>query len=100
MALETFRQTPSSYDLVISDIRMPHLSGYELVQQIKKIKPEINILLMSAFEYKDSDFQKGFSSSDIAGFIEKPVSLHKLNEMVLHLHSKDFAFFQFKLIFD
>jgi CheY-like chemotaxis protein len=38
MALETFRQTPSSYDLVISDIRMPHLSGYELVQQIKKNK--------------------------------------------------------------
>ena len=36
MALETFRQTPSDYDLVISDIRMPHLNGYELVQQIKK----------------------------------------------------------------
>jgi len=34
---------------------------------------------MSAFEYKNSDFQNGFSS-DIAGFIEKPVSLHKLNE--------------------
>jgi hypothetical protein len=50
---------------------------------------------MSAFEYKNSDFQNGFSS-DIAGFIEKPVSLHKLNEMVLYLHSKDFAFFQFK----
>jgi len=38
---------------------------------------------MSAFEYKNSDFQNGFSS-DIAGFIEKPVSLHKLNEMVLY----------------
>ncbi len=50
---------------------------------------------MSAFEYKNSDFQNGFSS-DIDGFIEKPVSLHKLNEMVLYLHSKDFAFFQFK----
>jgi CheY-like chemotaxis protein len=35
MTLETFRQTPSHYDLVISDIRIPHLNGYELVQQIK-----------------------------------------------------------------
>jgi hypothetical protein len=39
---------------------------------------------MSAFEYKNSDFQNGFSS-DIAGFIERPVSLHKLNEMVLYI---------------
>ena len=36
MALDTFRQMPSNYDLVILNIRMPHLNGYELVQQIKK----------------------------------------------------------------
>ena len=35
MALDTFRQMPSNYDLVILNIRMPHLNGYELVQQIK-----------------------------------------------------------------
>ena len=85
MALETFRQTPSSYDLVISDIRMPHLNGYDFVRQIKNIKPTVKILLMSAFEYEYSAFQKGFSSSDVKGYIEKPVSLYKLNQMVLAL---------------
>src|SRR6188472_735904 len=84
MALETFRQTPSDYDLVISDIRMPHLNGYDFVRQIKNIKPTVKILLMSAFEYEYSAFQKGFSS-DVKGYIEKPVSLYKLNQMVLAL---------------
>lgn len=60
MALETFRQTPSDYDLIISDIRMPHLNGYDFVRQIKNIKPTMKILLMSAFEYEYSAFQKGF----------------------------------------
>ena len=60
MALETFRQTPSDYDLVISDIRMPHLNGYDFLRQIKNIKPTVKILLMSAFEYEYSAFQKGF----------------------------------------
>jgi two-component SAPR family response regulator len=85
MALETFRQTPSDYDLIISDIRMPHLNGYDFVRQIKNIKPTMKILLMSAFEYEYSAFQKGFSSSDVKGYIEKPVSLYKLNQMVLAL---------------
>ena len=85
MALETFRHTPSDYDLVISDIRMPHLNGYDFVRQIKNIKPTVKILLMSAFEYEYSAFQKGFSSSDVKGYIEKPVSLYKLNQMVLAL---------------
>ena len=85
MALEKFMQTPSDYDLVISDIRMPHLNGYEFVRQIKKIKPTMKILLMNAFEYEYSAFQKGFSSSDVKGYMEKPVSLHKLNQMVLAL---------------
>ncbi|MGN6630753.1 MAG: response regulator [Nitrososphaeraceae archaeon] len=85
MALETFRQTPSDYDLVISDIRMPHLNGYDFVRQIKNIKPTVKILLMSAFEYEYSAFQKGFPSSDVKGYIEKPVSLYKLNQMVLAL---------------
>ena len=56
MALETIRQTPSNYDLVISDIKMPHLNGYDFVQQIKKIKSNMKILLMSAFWYEYSAF--------------------------------------------
>ena len=81
MALETIRQTPSDYDLVISDIRMPHLNGYEFVRQIKMIRRDVKVTLMSAFELMDAP--NSFSNSDIEKFLEKPITLHKLNEIVL-----------------
>jgi len=81
MALDTFRQTPSNYDLVISDIRMPHLNGYEFVRQIKMIRRDVKVILMSAFELMDAP--NSFSNSDIEKFLEMPIRLHKLNEIVL-----------------
>lgn len=81
MVLETFRQTPSRYDLVISNIRMPHLNGYEFVRQIKMIRRDVKVILMSAFELMDAP--NSFPNSDIEKFLEKPITLHKLNEIVL-----------------
>ena len=81
MALDTFRQMPSNYDLVILNIRMPHLNGYEFVRQIKMIRRDVKVTLMSAFELMDAP--NSFSNSDIEKFLEKPITLHKLNEIVL-----------------
>ena len=81
MALEAIRQTPSDYDLVISDIRMPHLNGYEFVRQIKMIRRDVKVILMSAFELMDAP--NSFSNSDIEKFLEKPITLHELNKIVL-----------------
>ena len=81
MALDTFRHTPSNYDHVISDIRMPHLNGYEFVRQIKMIRRDVKVILMSAFELMDAP--NSFSNSDIEKFLEEPITLHKLNDTVL-----------------
>lgn len=78
LALEKFRSDTNIYNLVISDIRMPHMNGYEFVQQVKKLKPNVKIILMSAFEFSDSAF-----FSEIDDFLEKPISLRKLNETIL-----------------
>jgi CheY-like chemotaxis protein len=81
-ALEEFRSHSADFDLVISDIRMPHMNGYEFVQQVKKLRPDIKILIISAFEF-DIDFPNNFSRSYVDEFIEKPITLHKLNKIVL-----------------
>lgn len=82
IALEVFKQKSSDYNLVISDIRMPTMNGYEFVQQLKKIKPNIRVLIMSAFEF-NSNLPNNFSHSDVDDFLEKPITMTKLNKAVL-----------------
>jgi DNA-binding NtrC family response regulator len=52
LALEHFKINHSTYSLVISDLRMPNMSGFQFIQNIKIIRPKINVLLMSAFSSK------------------------------------------------
>ena len=82
-ALKEFGLHHFDYNLVISDIRMPNMNGYEFAEEVKKIKPVVKIFLMIAFEYSDSYFTKAFTHSEIEGFIEKPISLTELNKIVL-----------------
>ena len=56
LALEEFSKKPSEYELVISDIRMPSMNGYEFIKQVKKINPKVNVVLMTAFEIEDRSF--------------------------------------------
>jgi DNA-binding NtrC family response regulator len=47
--LEAFSQSPKAIDLVLVDIAMPILGGLEMSERIRKIRPEIPILLMTAY---------------------------------------------------
>jgi CheY-like chemotaxis protein len=89
-ALKEFSSHYLDYNLVISDIRMPHMTGYEFERELKKIKPDVKILLISAFEYSDSYFAEAFSHSEIERFIEKPIALSELRKLVLdHTHNNN-----------
>ena len=50
LALEHFQLNQEKYGLVISDLRMPGMNGYEFVKKVKEIRPEIKVFLMTAFE--------------------------------------------------
>ena len=67
---------------MISDVRMPRMNGYQFVKQVKKLRPDMKILIISAFEF-DMDVPNDFSRSDVSEFIEKPITLYKLNKIVL-----------------
>src|SRR5437868_3097267 len=45
-AMEHFRQHPKEYCLVLSDVRMPGMSGFELVREVKSINPEVKTIIM------------------------------------------------------
>ena len=86
--LNTFKTNAKSIDLVISDIRMPEMNGYELVKKVKTRQIKTKVVLMSAFEINYLEFSHVFPSIRIDEFISKPISLRNLLriiEKLLHL---------------
>lgn len=75
-ALEHFREDPSAYDLVLTDMTMPNLSGDLFGKSIIDIRPEIPVVICTGFskimEYGDS-LDAGF-----AAYLTKPVEAGKL----------------------
>jgi two-component system, cell cycle sensor histidine kinase and response regulator CckA len=82
-ALEHFRGHPNDYCIVVSDIRMPSPTGFELAKEIHKINPDVKILLMSSFEIHKSEFAKVLPSIRVEDFIQKPFSIAELKNAVL-----------------
>ena len=82
LALEHFRINCKDYILVVSDIRMPGMNGFEFVRKVREISPAIKVLLMSAFEVNSNELSIGLGGAKIEGFIQKPISLRKLSSIV------------------
>lgn len=72
-ALEVLNKKSNGHiDLVLTDVRMPLMDGYELVKKIKSIHPEMKVLLMSGFT--DANNIKREISEHHVEFIQKPFS--------------------------
>ena len=76
-ALEYFQNNYDKIDLVISDIRMPGMNGYELVKKVKAIRPEIKVVFMTALEFTE-DMSEILPSIKIDGFMLKPGRIESL----------------------
>jgi YesN/AraC family two-component response regulator len=70
---------------VLSDVRMPGLSGIQLAKKVKEINPAVKTVLMTAFEIRDSEFSKVFPSTPVDGFVQKPIGIKELTYKILSL---------------
>src|SRR6266496_1563173 len=86
LALEHFKLNYKDYVLVISDIKMRSINGFEFIKKVREIHATVKVLLMSALNI-DNDlfdsFQVLASSIMVDGFIQKPISMRNLNEIVV-----------------
>ena len=58
LALEHFQANHQNYSVIISDYRMPTMTGMELLSKIKDVNPAVTRIMMSAFEIQDELFQE------------------------------------------
>jgi DNA-binding NtrC family response regulator len=82
LALDSFKANPAYYDLVISDLRMPKMNGFEFIKIVKKIKPEVKVFLMTAFEISHTEFLRLLPDVKIDKLIEKPISIKELSTII------------------
>jgi DNA-binding NtrC family response regulator len=84
-ALQNFQSNAESYGLMLSDIRMPEMSGIKLARKVKEINPKVKVVLMTTFEIKDNEFSKVFPSTQVDGFVQKPFHMKDLTNKILDI---------------
>jgi DNA-binding NtrC family response regulator len=82
-ALQYFQSNSNDYCLILSDIRMPGMSGIRLARKVKEINPNVKVVLMTSFEVNDNEFSKVFPSTQVDGFVQKPVGIENLTNKIL-----------------
>lgn len=80
LALEHFKLNSRDYALIISDVRMPQMNGFEFAASVRAVRPDAKVVLMSAFEV--SDLELSTSSIKPADFLRKPVDIKTLMHKV------------------
>ena len=88
LALEHFKTNKDFYALVISDLRMPVINGFQLLKTVKDLNPEVRTVLITAFEVEHELFQEYTKKEIIDGFAQKPINRDNLlQEVRAQLHS-------------
>jgi DNA-binding response OmpR family regulator len=68
------------FDLVVTDVRMPGLTGLDILPRIKKIQPEVPIIVITAFgteEVRRKAFERGANA-----YLEKPIAFQELRRLI------------------
>jgi CheY-like chemotaxis protein len=75
-ALEMFKRDPGQYDLVITDMTMPKMTGDRLALELLRIRPEMPILLCTGFSERITE--AAALEMGIRGFIMKPIAVAEI----------------------
>jgi DNA-binding response OmpR family regulator len=70
------------YDLLLLDVKMPRMNGFELFQELEKIDNKVKVCFITAYEVYYQALREIFPGLNIECFIKKPIEIHKLIEKV------------------
>jgi PAS domain S-box-containing protein len=79
-AIEKYRKNAADIIMVVTDIGMPLMDGYELIAELKKLDPALPVIVSSGFD--DKAVTSKIPPEDIAGLISKPYRFDQLREVL------------------
>jgi DNA-binding response OmpR family regulator len=75
-ALADFK--PDRYAMILLDIRMPKMTGFELYRELKKKDEQASICFLTAFDIYYDEFKKMFPDMEVSCFLRKPIRISDL----------------------
>jgi two-component system cell cycle sensor histidine kinase/response regulator CckA len=79
-AVETYRNEMKRISLVLSDMGLPHMGGWEVLRQLKAINPQVKVILSSGF--MDTKVREDMLKSGARDFIQKPYTSVKVLQQI------------------
>lgn len=67
-------------DIILSDVRMPRMSGIEMAEKLQLLNPALSIIFMSG--YSDKEYLKAAIKLKAVNYVEKPIDLEEISDAV------------------
>jgi two-component system, cell cycle sensor histidine kinase and response regulator CckA len=79
-AIDVLKRHPGTIALIVLDLSMPHMNGEEALPELRKIRPEVRIVISSG--YSEAETMTLFRGQRVSGFIQKPYTSSGLAEKI------------------
>lgn len=70
------------YDMLLLDVNMPKLNGFELYRELKKIDNRVKICFITAFEFYYDEIRRIFPKLNVTCFVRKPITINELAKIL------------------
>ena len=85
-AVELYRERGKEIDLVLMDLTMPHMDGAEAFSELRRLNPDVRVVLASGYSHED--VASRFAGKGLDGVLQKPYTLAKLRESLAGMMPK------------
>ena len=79
-AIDLFKRHPGELAAVILDLSMPGMSGQETLPELRKIRPEVPVIVSSG--YSESETMRLFEGQRVSAFLQKPYTSSRLADVI------------------